>query len=493
MSAATIQKRVAAGEVLEPESPQPLVRDIQPPLPYPVDALGPLREAVEAVQAMTLAPVALPAQSALSVAALAVQAFANVETLGGDRPLSLYALTIAASGERKSSCDDKLMAEIKAWEREQAKAVAQERQAWENRHTIWKAHRDVIVGKSKKGEASQRDLDALGPEPSAPPSADRLVTEPTYEGLTKLFAFGQPSLGLFSDEGGQFLGGFAMSQDNRQKTLAALNDLWMGNPIKRTRAGDGAMTLYGRRLSLHLMVQPIVAHGFMADPLSGDTGFLPRCLICEPASTIGTRLYDASVRNDEPLRSFNARLRDIVETPMPMDPETRELQPRRLPLSQEARQALIAYSDRVERSQAAGGDCEAIKGTASKSAEQAARIAGVLTMWADLDALEVTGKTMESAVRLATFYLTEAQRLASVAVVSASVAKAEKLRRWLLSGSWGEPWITIREIMRGPLRERPEAQAAVSMLVEAGWLVALPAGIELDGQKRKEAWRIVRN
>lgn len=490
---AAMNERMAAAEVLEPENPQPLVRDIQPPLPYPVDALGPLRGAVEAVQAMTLAPVAIPAQSALSVAALAVQAFANVETLGGDRPLSLYALTIAASGERKSSCDDKLMAEIKAWEREQAKALALDRQAWENRHTIWKAQRDAVVNKTKAGKASQIDLDALGPEPTAPPSADRLVTEPTYEGLTRLFAFGQPSLGLFSDEGGQFLGGFAMSQDNRQKTLAALNDLWMGNPIKRTRAGDGAMTLYGRRLSLHLMAQPIVAHGFMADPLSGDTGFLPRCLICEPQSTIGTRLYDATVRTDGPVQAFNARLRAILETPMPMDRVSRELQPRRLTLSQEARQALIAYSDRVERSQAAGGDCDGIRGTASKSAEQAARIAGVLTMWADLDAVEVTSATMQNAIRLATYYLTEAQRLASVAVVSASVAKAEKLRQWMLSNSWGKPWITVRDILRGPLRERPEALAAVVMLVEAGWLVPLPKGVELDGIKRKDAWRIIKN
>jgi hypothetical protein len=493
MSAATMQERMNGAEAMEPENPQPLVREVSAGLPYPVAALGPLRAAVEAVQAMTLAPVAIPAQSALSVAALAVQAFANVETLGGDRPLSLYALTIAASGERKSSCDDKLMATMKEWEREQAKVVAQDRQAWENRHTIWKAQRDAVVAKTKTGKANQFDLDALGPEPTAPPSTDRLVTEPTYEGLTKLFAFGQPSLGLFSDEGGQFLGGFAMSQDNRQKTLAALNDLWMGNAIKRTRQGDGAFTLYGRRLSLHLMVQPVVAYSFMADPLAGDTGFLPRCLICEPASTIGTRLHDRSVRDDVPVQAFNARLRDILETPMPMDPETRELQPRRVVLSQEARQALIAYADRVERSQAPGGDCEGIKGTASKSAEQAARIAGVLTLWACLDAVVVSGRTMDDAIRLATFYLTEAQRLASVAVISASVAKAEKLRRWLLSDSWGKPWITIREILRGPLRERPEAQAAVAMLVEAEWLVALPKGMELDGMKRKEAWRVVPN
>ena len=56
-------------------------------------------------------------------------------------------------------------------------------------------------------------------------------------------------------------------RENRQKTLAALNDLWQGNPIRRTRQGEGSFTLYGRRLAVHLMVQPGVARAFMADPL----------------------------------------------------------------------------------------------------------------------------------------------------------------------------------------------------------------------------------
>lgn len=75
--------------VYRPEEPQPLLREIPKGQPYPVQALGPLREAVEAVQGATLAPVAIPAQSALAVASLAVQGFADVETLGGFRPLSL--------------------------------------------------------------------------------------------------------------------------------------------------------------------------------------------------------------------------------------------------------------------------------------------------------------------------------------------------------------------------------------------------------------------
>jgi len=102
------------------EGPQPLLRTIPPGAAYPVDALGPLAEAVLAVQGATLAPVAISAQSALAVASLAVQGFADVETLGGHAPPSLYALTIAQSGERKSTCDAMLMAALRAFEREPA-------------------------------------------------------------------------------------------------------------------------------------------------------------------------------------------------------------------------------------------------------------------------------------------------------------------------------------------------------------------------------------
>lgn len=91
--------------------------------------------------------------------------------------------------------------------------------------------------------AAQADLDRLGTEPLAPPSADRTVTEPTFEGVRKLFAEGQPSLAIFVDEGGQFIGGHAIDSDNRLRTLTAQNDLWQGNPIRRTRAGDRAAIL----------------------------------------------------------------------------------------------------------------------------------------------------------------------------------------------------------------------------------------------------------
>lgn len=493
MTAHAIEERA-----FKPEGPQPLVREIAPGAAYPVASLGPLRAAVEAVQGMAQAPVAIPAASALAVASLAVQGFADVATLGGPRPVSLYALTIARSGERKSSCDAPLMAALRDHEREQARAQRDDVTAWQNAQALWKGERDRILAEAKRGKgekrvAAQADLRALGPEPAAPPSADRTVTEPTFEGLTRLFATGQPSLGLFSDEGGQFLGGHAMNSDNRQKTLAALNDLWQGSPIRRTRSGDGHATLYGRRLAVHLMAQPGVARAFMADPLAADTGFLPRFLICEPPSTIGTRMHANARGDDGALRAFGDRLRAILDTFMPMDPDTRELAPRLLPLAPEARALLVRFADAIEAAQAPGGDLSGVTGYASKAAEQAARIAGVLALWRDLDAPAVTLGDMGDGCALAQFYLSEAVRLADASTVSAEIDKAEALRRWLLE-TWPHADVVVRDVVRmGPnaLRESPKARAALGILERHGWVRRLDPGTVVRGTARAEAWAIV--
>jgi hypothetical protein len=483
-----------------PEGPQPLLREIPPGKPYPVQALGPLQAAAEAVQGMTLAPAAIPAQSALAAASLAIQGFADVETLGGPRPLSLYCLTIAQSGERKSSCDAPLVAALSEFERAQVKVQREAVGAWSNRHALWRGQRDHILAEAKRGKgekkvAAQADLAALGPEPTAPPSPERIVTEPTFEGLTRKFAEGQPSLGIFSEEGGQFLGGHAMNSDNRQKTQAALNDIWQGNPIRRTRAGEGCFTLYGRRLAIHLMAQPDVARAFMANPMGEGMGFLPRFLVCEPPSTIGTRLQRHVRQDNGGLATFSGRLRQILETPLPLDPDTRELQPRVLRLSPEARAHLVSFADAIEVQQAQGGELAHVTGYASKAAEQAARIAGVLTLWADLNAPVVTGQAMAWGCELAQFYLDEAARLADWATVSGEIERAETLRKWLVE-SWPDPEVTLRDVLRlapiRALRDRGAARKAIATLAETGWLVPLPPGTIVNGAARKEAWRIVR-
>jgi hypothetical protein len=170
------------------------------------------------------------------------------------------------------------------------------------------------------------------------------------------------------------------------------------------------------------------------------------------------------------------------------------LKPNTLSLSGGARAMLVAFSDEIEGKQGKDGPLAHVTGTASKIAEQAARIAGVLTLWDDLDADQVSQATMAAAIQIARFYLGEAVRLASAAIIPPEIKRAEMLRVWLLE-NWGHGEIIQSEILQsGPnsLREYQVVKEAVAILLENGWLVPLPAGTMIRGKPRKHAWRIVR-
>lgn len=482
------------------EGPQPLLREIPQGDPYPVEALGPIRNAVEAVHDITQAPVGIAAQSALSVASLAVQPFADVETLGGDAPCSLFCLTIAESGKRKSSCDRLLMRGVRDYEKAQGQTYRDDFSDYEISKEIWTGKRKRLLteaaGNDKtKATNAEADLRALGPEPRAPLLPNVTAQEPTFEGLLKLYQAGRPALGLFSDEAGGFIGGHAMNSDNKLKTIAGLSQLWNGDTVNRIRSGDGASDYPGRRLAMHLMAQPIAARPLMADPQAAGQGFLARFLITEPPSTIGTRLRRGhNHTSDADVSIFTTRLAAVLDSPMPTGDSAQELTPQRLPLSPQAKELLWRFYEAVEASQVGGGAMEHVRAYASKAAEQAARIAGVLTLWDDLDAPQVTPQAMGWGVTLAQYYLTEARRLAEAGLVSEETAKAERLRHWLLE-SWGHDDVTPREILRmGPnsLREAKEAKKAIATLERHGWLVPLPEGATVRGAQRKEAYRIVR-
>ena len=186
-----------------------------------------------------------------------------------------------------------------------------------------------------------------------------------------------------------------------------------------------------------------------------------------------------------------------------MDPDTRELKPRRLNLGTDARATLIAFSDAVEAAQRTGGDLAHVTGYASKAAEQAARIAGVLTIYADPDARTVELAAMRDGIALAQFYLGEAARLADGATVSTETQRAERLRRWL-TDEWPSRALALdldpatvipADVARhGPaaLRETKVAKAALGLLAAYGWVTAMEPGSEVNGAPRKLAYRVYR-
>jgi len=100
-----VRKTVDGGEELKREAPRPLIRELPPADPFPIDALGDvLAPAARAIQDRVQAPVAMCAQSVLAAATLATQGHADIQLPTGQiKPLSSYYISIGVTGERKSA------------------------------------------------------------------------------------------------------------------------------------------------------------------------------------------------------------------------------------------------------------------------------------------------------------------------------------------------------------------------------------------------------
>jgi hypothetical protein len=338
---------------------------------------------------------------------------------------------------------------------------------------------------------SQDALAALPPPPHPPLEPVCIAQEPTYEGLIRLFIHGQPSLGLFSDEGGRFIGGHGMEKDQLLKTAAGLSELWDGKAVSRVRAGDGAGLLYGRRFSLHLMVQPQVAYLVLGNSLLLDQGLLSRVLVAWPETTAGSRFYKAyDLTTDADVAAYNSRLAEILERPWALAENTRnELQPQAWRVEQAAKRLWIAFHDHIETQLAPGKELEPIRGFASKTPEHTLRLAGVLAGIEDITRTTIEKPHIEAGIALAEFYLSEALRLFATNNIDPDLLLAEQLLTWMS----GQSVVHLAQIYQyGPhtLRDAKTARRIVTILEDHGWLRRVEGGREIDGTHRRDVWEV---
>lgn len=450
--------------------PQPLLPDLEPSNPYPLEALGDLLGgAAQAIIEIVQVPGAMAAQSVLAAAAMAVQPHGNINRSGQIIPLSLFCLTVAESGDRKSTADRLALQSHHKHQRELVEQYKADNRKYSSlRDAHQKARSNVLSNHIGNTEAVAADLDKLS-EPEPPRLPFIFSEEPTLEGLQKSLLHGQPSQGLFSDEGGQFFGGYANKPENVLKSAAGLSKLWDGAPVNRTRAAKDEINIrYGCRLSVHLMVQPVVADIVLSDPLLRGQGFLARFLIAWPESLAGTRLYQDLDSNSDPriTRYWACMTRLLAMEPL-VD-ELGDLAPPELRIEPAAKTAWIAAHDAIEVQIGPLGDLGDIKPMAAKAAEDLLRIAGVFAVVEGHQAIGV--ELIERATVLVHWYLAEALRLATPTKVDPELFRAQRLLEWLLEKDWRE-FHRDKLGKQGPLRNRAKQRdAALGLLVERGWL-----------------------
>jgi putative DNA primase/helicase len=464
--------------------PLPLTAKIAPE-PYPLDALPEtIRAAVEEVRAFTKAPIPLVASSALAALSLAAQAHADVkraEKLQG--PAGLFLLTVADSGERKSTCDGFFMQAIRDYESEQAEAAKPLIRDHKAAMEAWEAKRGGIKEKirqlakagkpTREQEVALCDLEHDKPVPSRVP---RLIYgDATPEALKWNLAKGWPSGGVVSSEAGLVFGAHGMGKDSVMRNLATLNQLWDGVEIATERRTTESFTVRGARLTIALQVQEATLRNFFdrSGGLARGTGFLARFLLAWPDSTQGYRPFSDPPDSWPALTRFNQRTAAVLELAVPID-EDGALSPPVLPLAAHTKAAWIAFHDAIERELRTGCELYDVRDVASKTADNAVRIAALFQLFEHGSGGAIGLAAFEGASRIAAWHLQEARRFYGELVLPEEQADAARLDGWLLDYCQRVKTNIVprREVQRnvtpGHLRQKTALDFALSELVEAG-------------------------
>lgn len=460
--------------------PQSLTTKMEAVL-YPKDALPPaILAAVAEVAAFVKAPVEMIAACALSAVSMAVQGHVDVRRANKlQGPSGIFALTIADSGERKTTCDGFFTQSIRAYQAEQAEVMKPEIERFAAEKSAWEAEREGVLlsikaaGKGGKDTASMRaKLQAMEHTKPLPPRVpNMLLGDETPENLAFGLAHRWPSVGIVSSEAGTIFGSHGMGKDSAMRNMSLLNVLWDGGEISIGRRTSESFTVRGARLTMGLQVQEQALREFFSErgELARGSGFLARFLFSWPTSTQGTRFFTEAPRDWPALTAFNRRITQILALGLPITDGA--LSPEVLDLSPAAKAAWIAFHDDIEEELTGTGELRDVRDVASKTADNAARLAALFHFFEHGANGEISADTLVSASRITAWHLNEARRFLGEFSLPPEMADAGRLDAWLIDYCKRERVgvVPTRQAQQfGPLRDKQRLTAALTELSDLG-------------------------
>lgn len=472
------------------QAPEPLTGRIEPE-PYPLDALPPtLRAVVEEVDGFVQAPVAIVASVAVAAVSVAGQHIADIERARKlDGPAGIFSLILADSGERKSTVDGYFTKAIRDWQRHEAEKVEPILKVYRAKLDSWESKkaglRDKIRQCSKAGKATADDeqrLKILTMEKPEPPRLPWLIHgDSTPESLAYDLARGWPSGGVFSAEAGLVFGSHAMGKDSVMRNLGLLNILWDGgNGHRIGRRTSESFTVDGVRLTASLQIQTATLREFLdkSGALARGSGFLARFLISWPESTQGQRKFKEAPPTWPHLAEFNRRITNLLSTPARIN-EIGEIEPEMMRLLPEAKEVWINLHDLIEAELSQGGELYDVRDVASKTADNAARLAALFSLFETGTTGDIGPDTMKQAGRIAAWHLNESRRFFGELAQPIELVDATRIEQWLTDRcrDTGE-LVTARRTLQqfGPVRDKSRFQVALTELEELNRIRVITEG-----------------
>ena len=476
--------------------PQPMTTRIDSEA-YPVEALpDALLAAVKEVHAFVKSPIPMVVASALSALSLSIQQHVDVkrdDKLTG--PTGLFLLTIADSGERKSTTDGYFTTAVREYESIQAEIAKPFIRLFLAAHGAWEAKKagvkDKIRQLAKEGKPtaeSESALHCLETEKPEPPRVPRILHEDiTPQELARYLAKEWPSGGVVSAEGGIVFGAHGMNKDSAVLNLATLNKLWDGARIIIGRKTTESFAVNGARLTMALQVQEQTLRAFFKQTgeLARGTGFLARFLISWPESSQGSRMFSSAPLNWPALAKFNSKISALLNLPAPID-KNGELQPVMMELSPEAKALWVEFHDAIESELANGGDLRQVRDVASKTADNAVRIAALFQVFEQNSITgHISADYFDRASSIAAWHLNESRRFLSEFALPDDLAASMRLDAWLIEHCRSKQTLEVSKRNArqfGPIRDGAMFDSAVKDMVDLDRIRIIKIGNKLSIQ-----------
>ncbi|HAK9881612.1 YfjI family protein [Escherichia coli] len=385
--------------------------------PFPVHVFPTLiKNAIYEVEQHTQAPQSLIAASILGAVSIASQNSIDVCRLNNLRsPVSLFLVTLAESGERKSTVDKMLMKPLYTLDEQLFSKYVQDLSEWKILEAIFIAEKKALISKLKSDIRREKNANItnerlkilLDNYPVEPMRYKLMFNDATPAAIKDYLCGNWRSVGIMSDEAGTIFDGYALNE------LPFINKMWDGSTFSVERKSTSERLIKDARLTLSLMVQPDIFKDYLErkGDIAKGVGFLARCLICQPNSTQGQRTINNSAFSSEHLPMFHNRLIKIVNEGINRHNEKERLC---LRFSPDAEQHWISFYNSIEKEMGVTGQLSNFKDYASKITENMVRIAALLHHF-NGDVGDISISTTNISIEIIKWYVHEYIRLFSKA------------------------------------------------------------------------------
>lgn len=340
-----------------------------------------LKEFIIEVAETTQAPLELALASALSTISMLCQPLIDVKRPGNMiGPVSLLIISIASSGERKSTIESMFLGCIREYVKDALITHRKELLAWSIKLEVWEARKRKIIKDMSntpqtEPEYQLHESDLLRHQelkPERPRAFNPFYEDATTAALIKGMRLDMPWAALMSSEGISVLKGVF-------NDFGKINALWTGSTIDVSRATVEGCSLHDARLTLGIMIQLEVLKEYLEGKgdLARSVGLLSRALVFHPESTQGTRFIKKKTINNAVIAKYNERVHNLLEKCMHRLRNTSE-EKKTISLSTSAAAYCTESYNKIESELQVGGTYERSKDHASKLSENIARVAALL-------------------------------------------------------------------------------------------------------------------